>query len=1557
MSYFVNWLPFQVPQSGDRLVFSWVLNGLKNPYNDFTNYTFSKITFADDAKATTLSGNSIKLSGDIVNSSTENLQTIDLGINLLKNVNVNSGSGSHNLKIGGAISGGYGISKNGTSTLTLGGANTYTGATTITQGTLTLNSTGTIASSAGVSNAGTFIIQGNKTIGYLTGAGSTTLGANTLTITGTGTYSGVVDGTGGLVMNGVEKILTLSGVNTYSGGTVITAGIVNAITSAEALGTGPVSVASGAALQITGDLDFDEALTLSGTGVSSGGALRHISGNMTYSGGITLGADSRINSDADTLTLSGAAISGAAGLSIGGAGNITITKDITTGDNTLTKDGTGTLTLSGANTYTGATTVTEGVLKLDFSAAGAPASDIIDSGSALTLSGGSLILIGKDSATNSQTVNGLTLNAGHSEITLTATGGSNPIVLNLGDIVNNANATVNFTLPTGDQDITNGITTTRANDASGILGAWATVTTATGTEWAVKDALGTAQGNIRAMTDVEYLNIPVYGGIIRYDAEKSNVRIEDGGVSGDIVLEDEDTTINTLMQDSTVVGTVDMAGGTLRTYGIMVSLNAESLIIGKVGTAGTLTTASAGGSLVLSAQDPSSVLTVNSVIADNTLASSLIKSGDGTVVLNGVNTYTGATMVAEGTLELNNSLTESSGLSFNGTGAAVTLADGKNIGRTGNVINITTSDNSQGTLTLLGSGTIYGQVGASNLSLASVALSGGEGKTVNFNGDIYATTLSFSSDGTAIIASGKSITGDVDNLSSTANLGTLTLSGGNQAVSGNIGATDALKEVIVDSGTATFGGNIASETLTVTSNGTAIIASGKNVTADVNSFHGQGTLTLAGGDQVITGDVGTASQSWLGTVNIGGSGTATFNGAVKTKYFNVTDDREIVFNDSVTTLNDFTLSADSTVTLADGKDMTLGSGGMTSQSGQGTLTLSGDHTITGNIGSTLVGNNGLKLITVGNGAVSINGDVRALAVNFAGDNELTIGSGYGITGSVTTALNNTGTLTFAGATSTGGTIGALGQALKILNFNGATTLSNDIYAANTYIKSGSTVAMAMDTAITGNLTLNNASDAVLDLGLNTLTLAGNYTQSDDSRLKISLSDADWGRVDATGSPNISALSTLDVDVTGLLTHGAAFTVIDCASFGSIGELNIVWDSPLFNIRRTTSNEDLIIHVTRFKTYAEMGLNPNAVAVGQALDSILSSATGDMRTILGSLDAMESQQQISAALDSMEPVTDGAQTAISNNVMNKFVGTTILRLQDSKIEEGKAEKVVELNPQNDIWAQFYGDYAHQGKRGLSNGYRARMWGTVVGIDRLFREGALRLGFAQGFGFSKIRSKDNYGRTGIDSYQTGFYGEYQAKDSPFILDAVLTYGYNQYDSSRHVAVGGLNRTAQSDYDGQQFSSYLEAGYKIEKNGFDIIPLLALNYTHLYLSSYAETGADSLNLSVNSQQYDSLEPGVGLRLSKAFENKTGIITPEIRFRYFYDTINDKQQTIATFAGGGTSFETTGYKPDPSIFDFGARIEFFNKKNITLLADCNTVFKDDYYEAGGSLTVKYSF
>lgn len=262
-----------------------------------------------------------------------------------------------------------------------------------------------------------------------------------------------------------------------------------------------------------------------------------------------------------------------------------------------------------------------------------------------------------NSYATSQTFAGVTLNAGASGVTVSIpASGSDGTVLNLGTITANAGATVNFTLPSGTQSATNGITTNTTNttNINGILGGWARV----GNNWAT-NATDAAGGNIIALatyTDVNRL------GSTLASAASSNVRIVTGGTGGSLAPAVAGTTdIHTLLQSATG-GTVTYDPGTndvLRlgaAGGILVSSTADALNIGASSNDGFLTAGGAAdtaGTLYLTNAHASNLLTINSTIADNgTAAVGVSTSGGGITLLAGTNTYTGRTIVGAGTLRI-----------------------------------------------------------------------------------------------------------------------------------------------------------------------------------------------------------------------------------------------------------------------------------------------------------------------------------------------------------------------------------------------------------------------------------------------------------------------------------------------------------------------------------------------------------------------------------------------------------------------------------------------------------------------------------------------------------------------------------------------------------------------------------------------------------------------------------------------------------------------------------------------------------------------------------------
>ena len=353
------------------------------------------------------------------------------------------------------LAGAVPLTKTTTGKVTLSGVNTYTGATAINAGTLSVNGTAIADTSAiTVATGATLALTGSETIGSLAGAGNVTLGAFTLAAGGDNTsttFSGVASGTGGLTKLGTG-IWTLSGLNTYTGITTINTGILSVAT----IGLGGIAgnlgaatnlasnlVLSGGTLQYTGvtattdraytltaastsSIDVSVAgttLTMSGTGAATTGALTKLgAGTLTLTGTNLYTGATTIN--AGTLSVNGTAIADTSAVtvatgatlaltgneaigSLAGAGNVTLGAFTLTagGDNTtttysglasgtggLTKAGTGIWTLSGANTYSGVTTVSASTLKLgNTSALGTSSSVSVTAGATLDLNGITLL--------------------------------------------------------------------------------------------------------------------------------------------------------------------------------------------------------------------------------------------------------------------------------------------------------------------------------------------------------------------------------------------------------------------------------------------------------------------------------------------------------------------------------------------------------------------------------------------------------------------------------------------------------------------------------------------------------------------------------------------------------------------------------------------------------------------------------------------------------------------------------------------------------------------------------------------------------------------------------------------------------------------------------------------------------------------------------------------------------------------------------------------------------------------------------------------------------------
>ncbi|EKE2803608.1 autotransporter-associated beta strand repeat-containing protein, partial [Salmonella enterica subsp. enterica serovar Hato] len=530
--------------------------------------------------ANTYTGGTLISDGTLVASNVEALGTGDVTDNAV--LELNTGGDFDN-----AISGSGQVEKSGDGTLTLSGSNTYTGGTTINDGTL-------IATSVDALGSGD--VTDNATLALNTG----------------GTFDNAISGSGQVVKSG-DDVLTLSGANSYSGGTLISDGTLVA-SNVEALGSGDVT--NDAVLELNTGGTFDNTISGSGRVVKSGDGALTLSGANSYSGGTLISDGTLIAGRVDVLGSGDVTDNATLELNTGGTFDNAIS-----GSGQVVKSGDDVLTLSGANSYSGGTLISDGTLvasnvealgtgdvtdnaTLEMNTGGDFINNIGGTGRVEKSGDDALTLSGSNTYTGGTTINDGTLIAtsvdalGSGDVT-------NNAVLELntgGDFINNIGGTGRVE-KSGDETLTLSGSNTYTG---GTLISGGTLV-ATNVE-----ALGTGD-----VTDNAVLELNTGGDFI------NNI-----GGTGRVEKSGDDTL--------TLSGSNSYTGGTLISSGTLVATNVDALGSGDVTDNATLEL-NTGGTF------------------DNAISGSgqVVKSGDETLTLSGANSYTGGTLISSGTLVAN----------------------------------------------------------------------------------------------------------------------------------------------------------------------------------------------------------------------------------------------------------------------------------------------------------------------------------------------------------------------------------------------------------------------------------------------------------------------------------------------------------------------------------------------------------------------------------------------------------------------------------------------------------------------------------------------------------------------------------------------------------------------------------------------------------------------------------------------------------------------------------------------------------------------------------------
>lgn len=222
-----------------------------------------------------------------------------LAVSATANIAIDTTSGS--ITISDVFSSGRSLLKVGTNTLTLSGANTYTGATIVLVGTLATSGVNKLpdTSAISISSGATLSLGGNDTVGSIAGAGSITLGANTLTAgadNSSTTMSGVISGTGSVFKTGTG-VLTLSAANTFTGTLMIDSGTLK-MGNSSARGAGSTVLSNTGILDLNGNAFSNPPTAFSNASTSKIINTSASTVNLAFGGGLTPTINAQIDDSA-----------------------------------------------------------------------------------------------------------------------------------------------------------------------------------------------------------------------------------------------------------------------------------------------------------------------------------------------------------------------------------------------------------------------------------------------------------------------------------------------------------------------------------------------------------------------------------------------------------------------------------------------------------------------------------------------------------------------------------------------------------------------------------------------------------------------------------------------------------------------------------------------------------------------------------------------------------------------------------------------------------------------------------------------------------------------------------------------------------------------------------------------------------------------------------------------------------------------------------------------------------------------------------------------------------
>lgn len=1413
----------------------------------------------------------------------------------------------------GVIQGTGNVIKQGTGLLNLTGNNTFTGSTTISDGTLQINTSALVGN---ITNNSTLSIKQNTT----------------------GTYSGIISGTGTVNINNTGETgnVVLSGANTYTGPTHVYSGILTLLRNTASSQSTNIDISSGANLRIEQTTSTSTySGTISGGGnvtVNQGGGTGTVdlSGNKTYLGTTTVSNGTLRLSRTTAGTFSGSII-------IDAGANVDFEQGASTGtySGTITGDGSihvnqmgglGVVDLTNLSNHSAPINVHNGTLKIS-NPTTISSPIVVNSPGKLDLeqaaftqgvyngviSGNGLLNINQSEETGTVILATAPTLTGTTTVRAGVLQGKPTTIPSAVSLYNEA--TLDFEVVSGtetysgvisDVPTQSGHVTINAQGGNGKVVFSGANTYSGGTTV----HSGTLQGTTTSLQG----NISVTGGANLDFEQASGIGTYTGVISGAGAV-----SINQQGNTGTVVftGSNNLTGLTTIYYGELVSSKNSS----------TQTSSpfqiNSGASLDFEQASSTTGTYLGSISGDGNLSANRL-GGTGIVSIAGSLNYTGSTTVYNGELDLINTtstvvpgpidikagalLDLEQSASTQGEYSGTISGNGDlaiNLNNSTGIVSLTGTNSYTGSTTVY-AGTLLGF--PSNLPLniavnsgATVALEQTTGTGIypgsivnNGLGQQGAVAINLNGGtGTVKFSGPNSYTG-----------GTTIYSGRFQGAPNDIlGDFKISSSGILDfeqvSGTGIFNGVISNRIL------------GENGRVTINSDGGTGKVIL------------TALNTYTG-------GTTISNGILEIAPQNILGD-VLIDNAAI-----FDLEQPSGSGVFSGNILGTGSLAINSTPGNsGTVELLGTNTYSG--GTTVYEGNLQGNSTSLQGNITVNSSLTFNQNSLGFFNGILLGSGTVNKIGNGNLIFNTSSPNFSGTTNVLQGTATLNQTL-----GGDVIIQNATFVDNGIVK-GSVDVQSLGILrgtgrIAGNLRVEADGKVLPGNIIGTLTINGNYQQYTDGRYEVEINGA--GQSDLL---NINGVAKLDgiliiTSLDGVLDPTKTYTILH-ADGGINGVFSLV-----------TSLNPLLIHHLNYLPHDvqlvvypvfSAGINTsNEIHVVQQLLSI-TNPTAEEALILDTLATLlRSPATVDAGRNSINQMSGEQYT---NNLFNAELSNRqfIRRLYDPLRLVFSQENPLDccddycylsndygnshVNTSNlnfKAWLEIDGSRTFLQHSKEAKGFKMNSYEAGGGLQATLKE-IWTMGVAGGYHQDDIK----YHIGGSGTNHTGLFGIYgMFHPESFYVLSDLVFGFTSSNVKRLIEIAELRYQTKSKPQAFQTTFYTEAGKNIDTTSLLIQPFIGLEVSNFFSKKFKEHGTSPLNLSVGKMCHTNAYTRLGVHLTTREACSRYSLSLDLAWQYrMTSALKNIKENFINF---GNTFTIQGVPLERNSFDGALRtsVRFFD-------------------------------